>query len=248
MHRGALILLVAACGWGQAPTFDVASVKPEQITGDLYFANLGRIAHGELNMANVTLSEAVRFAWNINNDAQVSGPDWIKSKEIRFKIDAKAAPDTSRDQILLMLQTLLTERFQLQTHLEQREIAHLELMPGKKELRIHPADPAADASRNSNGYGHLVSSGMTMGALTTILSRFLRQPILDRTGLTGPYALDLQWTPEPRTPAEAAAFDPAAGPSIYAAVQEQLGLRLEAKKTPLPVIVIDHAERVPSGN
>jgi uncharacterized protein (TIGR03435 family) len=248
MNRGALFLLATACACAQTPAFDVASVKPEQITGDLYYANLGRIAHGELHMANVTLSEAVRFAWDINNDAQVSGPDWIKSKEIRFKIDAKTAPDKPRDEILLMLRTLLTERFQLQTHLEQREIPHLELMPAKKELKIRPADPASDASRNSNAYGHIVSNGITMGALTTILSRFLRQPILDRTGLNGPYAIDLQWTPEPRTPTEAAAFDPAAGPSIYAAVQEQLGLRLEARKTLLPVIAIDHAEKVPSGN
>jgi uncharacterized protein (TIGR03435 family) len=244
----ALLLFVTACAGAQVPAFDVASVKPEQITEDLYYANLGRVAHGELAMGNVTLSEAVRFAWGINNDAQVAGPDWIKSKGIRYKIDAKAAPDTSREQILLMLQTLLTERFQLQTHMEQREIAHLELMPGKKELKIRPAESGTDASKNSNGYGHIVSNGMTMGQLTTILSRFLRQPILDHTGLTGPYALDLRWAPEPRTPAEAEAADPAAGPSIYAAVQEQLGLRLEARKTPLPVIVVDRAEKVPLGN
>ena len=138
MIRGAFLLLAAICVGAQTPAFDVASVKPEQITGDLYYANLGRVAHGELAMANVTFSEAVRFAWGINNDAQVSGPDWIKSKEVRFKIDAKAAPDTPREQILRMLQTLLIERFQLQTHMEQREIPHLELMLGKEGAQDPP--------------------------------------------------------------------------------------------------------------
>jgi uncharacterized protein (TIGR03435 family) len=242
-----LLVCLARLAAAQLPAFDVASVKPEQITADLYFANLGRIAHGELTMANVTLSEAVRFAWGINNDAQVAGPDWIKDKAVRFKIDAKAPPDTPRPQILLMLQTLLTERFQLKTHTEQREIAHLELAPGRKELKIHPAVAGSDGSHNRNGYGHIVSNGMTMEVLTTILSRFLRQPILDRTGLDGAYAIDLTWAPEPRTPEEPPP-DPAAGPSIYAAVQEQLGLRLESRKTPLPVIVVDRAERVPLGN
>jgi uncharacterized protein (TIGR03435 family) len=249
LDRMLVFLAVTSIAAAQTPAFDVASVKPEELTGaDQYFANLGRITHGELTMGNVTLSEAVRFAWGINNDAQVAGPEWIKSKMVRYKIDAKTAPDTPRDKILPMLQALLTERFQLKTHIEQREIAHLELVPGRKELKIHPAEEGSDGSANRNGYGHIVSNRMTMEALTTILSRFLRQPILDRSGLQGGYAIDLTWLPEPRTPAEQAAFDPAAGPSIYSAVQEQLGLKLEARKTPLPVIVIDHAEQVPIGN
>src|SRR5215813_2304182 len=103
-----------------AQTFDVASVKvePPVPPGQNYNANLGRIEHGELTMANVTLSEAVRFAWGINNDAQVAGPDWIKNKLIRYHVDAKTSPDATREQVRRMLQTLLTERFQLKTHLE----------------------------------------------------------------------------------------------------------------------------------
>jgi len=238
-------LLLAATAAAQTPAFEVASVKPEEITGDLYRANLGRIAHGELSMANVTLSEAVRFAWAINNDAQVAGPDWIKSREVRYKIDAKATPDAPRERVLLMLQSLLIERFHLKTHTEQREIPHLELTVGKKEMKLRPAVEGSDGSRNANGFGHIVSNRMTMDVLTTILSRFERQPILDRTGLEGAYVIDLEWAPSPRHGEE-----PSDGtrPSLYAAVQEQLGLRLEARKTPLPVIVVDSAERVPIGN
>jgi uncharacterized protein (TIGR03435 family) len=102
-----------------------------------------------------------------------------------------------------------------------------------------------DASRNKNGMGNIISNGMTMEVLTTVLSRFLRHPILDNTGLEGRYALELTWVPEQR------GVDPAdapAGPTIYSAVQEQLGLKLEARKSNVPVIVVDAAERVPVGN
>jgi uncharacterized protein (TIGR03435 family) len=230
-----------------AQTFDVASVRvePPVPPGEYYAANLGRIEHGELTMANVTLSEAVRFAWNINNDAQVAGPEWIRSKEIRFQIHAKTSPGATRDQVRVMLRTLLTERFQLKTHMEQRELAHLELSRSNRPLKIRPMVEGSDGSQNKNWMAHIVSNGMSMEVLTTILSRFLRQPILDRTGLDARYALDLTWAPEQHS-TEAA--DPTAGPSIYAAVQEQLGLKLEARKSPVPVIVVDSAERVPIGN
>jgi uncharacterized protein (TIGR03435 family) len=239
-------LAFATFAFAQSATFEVASVKPEgPPEGNVYYANLGRIEHGELTMSNVTLSEAVRFAWGINNDAQVGGPDWIKDKSIRYQVHAKASPDTPRPQVLVMLQKLLTERFHLETHMEQRELAHLELSRGNKPLKIHPMREGSDASQNKNGMGHIISNGMTMEVLTTVLSRFLRQPILDRTGLEGRYTLDLTWAPEGRTPEPA---DAPPGPSIYAAVQEQLGLKLEARKSPVPVIVVDSAERVPIGN
>jgi uncharacterized protein (TIGR03435 family) len=240
-------VLIALAASAQPPTFDVATIKPEPPVppGEYYTANLGRIEHGELTMANVTLSEAVRFAWGINNDAQVAGPEWIKSKEIRYQIHAKTSPDTSRDRVRRMLQTLLMERLRLKTHTEQRELAHLELSRSSKPLKIQPLTEGSDASQNKNWMGHIVSNGMSMEVLTTILSRFLRQPILDNTGLEGRYALDLTWAPEPRGNEPA---DAPPGPSIYSAVQEQLGLKLEAKKSAVPVVVVDYAERIPIGN
>jgi uncharacterized protein (TIGR03435 family) len=230
-----------------AQTFDVASVKAEPPVppGEYYTANLGSVEHGELTMVNVTLSEAVRFAWNCNNDAQVAGPEWIKSKEIRFQIRAKASPEATRDQVRIMLRALLAERFHLKTHVEQRELMHLELSRGNRPLKIQPMVEGTDAAQNKNWIGHIVSNGMSMEVLTTILSRFLRQPILDRTSLDGRYAIDLTWTPEPRGSEPA---DSSPGPSIYAAVQEQLGLKLEARKSPVPVIVVDSVERTPIGN
>ena len=241
-----LLVVFGIAAIAQTAAFDVASLKPEELHPELptYNANLGRIVHDELTMANVTLSEALRFAYGFNNDSQVAGPGWIKDKTVRFQIDAKAAPGTPREQIRLMLQSLLNERFQLKTHIEEREIAHLELVPGKKELKLRPAQDGSEGSGNRNAIGHIVSNRMTMEVLTTILSRFLGQPILDRTELKDAYVVNLEWMPESRMQDDA----PVTAPSIYVAVQEQLGLKLDARKTPLPVIVVDFANKVPIGN
>jgi uncharacterized protein (TIGR03435 family) len=245
-----LILITSLQAFGQLsplpPTFEVASVKPVELTPGNYRANLGTIRHGEVTMTNVTLSDCLRFAYGITNDAQISGPDWIKNKDVRFHIVAKAAPDTPSNQLLLMLQALLKERFQLAYHREQRQLAFLALMVGKKGPRLREAQAGSDASANRFGLGRISSNGLTMPVLATVLSRFMRQPVLDMTGLDGSYDVNLEWTPE----AVAVGGDTpeATGATIFTALQEQLGLKLEARKGPLEVIVVDHAEKVPTKN
>ena len=90
-----------------------------------YRANPGSAVHGEVQLANATFSECLRFAFNVNNDCQISGPGWIKSRAVRFNIDAKAAPDTPTAQLRVMLQALLTERFQLALHHEPKKLSFL---------------------------------------------------------------------------------------------------------------------------
>src|ERR1700685_4312419 len=94
------------------PRFEVASLKPGQpIPGDKIYTNLGSISHGTLTLTNTSLADCLRYAFGLTSNDQLSGPDWIKSKVVRFDIVAKAPADTPLDQIRLMLQTLLTERF-----------------------------------------------------------------------------------------------------------------------------------------
>ncbi|MGP8244377.1 MAG: TIGR03435 family protein [Bryobacteraceae bacterium] len=99
-----------------APSFDVASLKPVQLTPGPYRANLGTARHGKVVLKNVTLSDCLRFAYGITNDAQIVGPDWIRDRDVRFDIMGKAAPDTPRERLLLMLQTLLIDRFKTRRH------------------------------------------------------------------------------------------------------------------------------------
>ena len=244
----ALAFLFAAWAGAQSPSFDVASLKPVQLTGeDTYRANLGTIRHGELLMTNVTLADILRFAFAITNDEQLAGPDWMRNKGVRFDILAKAPPDTPNDQILLMLQTLLKERFKLAYHREPKVLSFLALEVGRNGSKLRQADESTAASGNKFFIGDIVSNRVSMQMLTTVLSRFLREPILDMTGLQGYYEVKLEWVPEPGQ-LGAPAADAPPGPNIFTAVQTQLGLALKPQKRPMDVIVVDHAERVPQEN
>jgi uncharacterized protein (TIGR03435 family) len=234
----------------QSPSFDVASVKAVPFAPGDYRANLGSAVHGEVMLTNATLAECLRFAYNVNNDDQIAGPDWIKSRGVRFNIDAKAPPETPVPQLRSMLQKLLTERFQIALHHEQRELSYLSLIVGPKGLKIEEAKENSDPSGNRYIMGNIRSDRLPISTLAMLLSRFVRQPVLDQTGLKGMFALKLEWTPENRQPsagAAEAASDPP-GPSVYEAVQAQLGLKLEPRKGPLDVTVVDRAEKTPIEN
>jgi uncharacterized protein (TIGR03435 family) len=234
----------------QSPAFDVASLKPVQSTDDLYTANLGTARHGQVALTNATLSDCLRYAFGITNDAQIAGPDWIRNKGVRFDIVGKASPETPVSELLLMLRTLLTERFKMVLHQESRELAFVALTIGKNGPKLKVAGHDAPSAGKPQIPGRIVSSRMSMTTLTTLLSRFMRQTVLDQTGLSGSYEINLVWTPENLHPVATTfeAPDPAPGPSIFTAVQEQLGLKLESRKGPVEVLVIDHAERVPVEN
>src|SRR5262249_33251278 len=127
------------------PTFDVASLKPSPPPrGDTYNANLGTIRGGEVTLTNATLVDCIKFAYGLVSDVQMDGPDWTKSKEVRFDVVAKAAPNTPREQLLLMLGTLLDERFHLTMHTEKRAFGHYVLVVGKggSKMQETERDPA----------------------------------------------------------------------------------------------------------
>ena len=246
------IAVATACA--QAPSFDVASLKPSPPTmGDTIRINLGTVLHGELRMTNVSLADILRFAFAITNDQQIAGPDWIKNKAIHFDIVAKAPPGTPIEQVRLMLQTLVAERFKLVYHREPRELSYLALSIGKKGSKLEAAEEGAPEGGSKYYIGDIDTKAVTMPMFATVISRFLREPVLDETGLKGYYAVHLKWTPErPLAPAGAAGPAPTAadaeGPSIYDAVQSQLGLRLEGRKGKVDVIVVDSALQTPIAN
>jgi uncharacterized protein (TIGR03435 family) len=244
--KGMLLGLIAAASvLAQRAEFDVASVKPSAAVplGQNININLGAIRHNELVLTNTTLSEMLRFAYHLVSDDQVAGPGWIKDREVRFDVVAKGPLDATREQLLEMLQTLLDERFEIAKHNEARVVAHYELVIAKGGLKIHPSK--ADAKDDLKYLrGRLASQSMPMSRFTMLLSRQLRQAVIDKTGLSGAYDIDIAWTPDepngapPETP----------GPSIFTAIQDQLGLRLESHKSPIEVMVIDRADRVPIAN
>jgi uncharacterized protein (TIGR03435 family) len=244
-------------GQNEAPReFEVATVKssPPTKLGELININLGNFRNGRLTFTNASLSDCLKFAYGIVSDAQISGPEWITSKAVRFDIVAQAPPDIARAQLQLMLQALLADRLKLALHHERKDLPFLALVPGKNRPKIREAKPESTSrASTAAARGRIVSSGMSMELLATLLSRFERQTVVNLTGLEGVFEVKLEWAAYDSPPiandgAAPASIDVASGPSIFTAVQEQLGLRLESRKGPLDVLVIDHAEQTPTEN
>jgi uncharacterized protein (TIGR03435 family) len=203
-------------------------------------AALGSVRNGKLTFANASLSDCLKFAYGLVSDAQISSPDWVKSREVRFDIVAQPPAGTPDDQIPCMLQTLMADRLKLAVHREPKDLSFLALVQGKNGPKFHVSTAPASTPTGIQYGGRMASSRISMPKLALLLSRFERQTILDRTGLGGFYDLKLEWAPDGATD------NP--GPSLYTAVQEQLGLKLEARKGPVEIILVDNAEKVPADN
>src|ERR1039457_5918660 len=230
---GAAVLASATVHAQSRPAFDVASLKPSPpAAGDLIYINLGTARHGMLTLSNTCLADCLRYAYSITNNEQIAGPDWIKFKDVRFDIEAKAPPDTPLPRLREMLQTLLTERFKLEYHTTQKSMSFVALVVAKNGPKIVEGIEDSDATHNSFIPGKIISNRITMATLVTLLSRFLRETVIDMTGLKAWYAVNLEWTPEPiesRRPPEGqptVAADVAPGPTVFSAVESQLGLKL----------------------
>lgn len=229
------------------PEIDVASVKPSDpgIT-----AVNNRFSPGRYTYVGYSAQSLVQDALDVKNYQVVNTPGWLRSE--RWDLDIKStmpANSQQRDQLIL---ALLVDRFQLKYHRETRAmpIYSLVIAKGGAKLRTPDSD-----ERASMMFGNQITGrkyDITM--LARNLSGELNVPVVDKTGLTGVYDLDLKWTPNPsqpefgdvRGPAELPAPD-LNRPEIFTAIKEQLGLELKAERGPVDVIVIDHIER-PSPN
>ena len=240
------ILLQAARAFGQAapaPAFEAASIKPSQ---DPPGSSSGiTTTKGRISARNVTLKRCVRGAYGVEEPHILGGPKWLD--EARYNIEARAAGPAGDRELMTMLQSLLAERFKLAFHRETRALPGYALVLGKGGLRAKPSAPDA-GSRTSSRWGSIEASGCTMAQLALKLSEVLHLPVADFTAVPGEFDFKLEWTSDNmQAPAPDAVPDAASGPSLFAALQEQLGLKLESRKVPADVLVIDHAEK-PSEN
>jgi uncharacterized protein (TIGR03435 family) len=235
------ILLATAAHAQQNPAarveFEVVSVKPGDPTDS---SSSARTTPGGLQMRNTTLSNLVRSAYRLNQYQLDGGPKWMNST--RFNVDAKLPAGAPRDQISLMMQAMLADRFQLHFHRETRTLRQYELLVAKGEPKLKPSSPD-DPRRGSSSQGprQIKASGQPLSALAAMLISVVGVPVVDRTGLTGQYDFVLEFAPYSGTPREDETL-----PSIFAVLQE-LGLKLEPTKGPVEVLVVDRAE-LPSGN
>jgi uncharacterized protein (TIGR03435 family) len=197
----------------------------------------------------------IALAHHVRPETVTGGPGWLGSD--RFDIVAKASQTTSPDDLRHMLQTLLAERFKLELHSDQKLMPAYALSLGKAGPKLQPSQAALLTEQRCHpgeaiaGQKHVVCEHMTMallvGTLQEIASTDIDVPVVDQTGLPGAYTFKLAWTPAARIDTVDPS-DPAAGPTLFEALEAQLGLKLDSKKLPLPVIVIDRVERVPTEN
>ena len=224
--------------------FEVASVKPAGADQTMGSSGI-TTGHGRVTANNVTLKRCIMGAWGVGPNQISGGPAWLDSD--RFEIAARAGQPVE-DEIVLntMLQNLLAERFKLVVHRETRAVQALVLEAAKTGPRLEKTE-AGEASTNSSR-GRIDARKSTMDHFADVLSRQMDLPVIDQTGLESVFNLKLEWTPESLKPAGPGAAGPMTEqPSIFTAIQEQLGLRLRSQKTPVEMLVIDHAER-PSEN
>jgi len=220
----------------QQPEFEVASVKAVEHPAPPHLVTL-IINHGRLNIVAAELRQMVGLAYKIQRIRVLGGPAWMDADQ--YDVVAKAEnADAGPDEIRPMLQTLLAQRFKLSVHRETKELPEYSLVPAKGGPKLGPTkdagDPSVSYGDRPRGENQVAFRKTAVRVLVNLLANTLGSPVIDKTGLEGLYDFTLEWSDT-------------GGTSLFAALQEQLGLKLEARRSPAEVLVIDHAEK-PDGN
>ena len=249
-------MLIACCAIAQAPLkFEVASVKP-QAPND----NRGSIqpAPGGFQANGIPLKLLIEISWRMKEFQVLGGPDWINTEKYDVLAKAASGMNPTPEQTMAMLQALLAERFQLKTHRETKDLPAFALVATRGAAKLQRSGTAPKDSKSpgnpdehpfadkgsgpmiSLGHGILMAQRITMQGLADSLGRQSDRTVIDKTGIDGEFDLTLKWNPE-------ADQQDASGTSLFTAIQEQLGLKLESTRSPVEVLVIDSVQR-PSAN
>lgn len=235
------VLLFLPVAWGQpSQSFDVVAIRPS-LSGPAPGTGFDLNGTGRMRITNITLKALIRTAYRLQSDQIVGGQGWLDSD--RFDIDAKTEnPEKIEpDQLKTMLQDLPADRFGVKTHEETREMTVYALLPDKSGAKMKAnADGPGTFMNTDSGPGKARMTGKaSLEQLAGYIGNKLGRVVLDKTGLQGTYDVALEWDPEQAGDSN--------GPSLFTALKEQLGLRLETQKGQVEVFVIDRAER-PSEN
>ena len=253
--RTLLLFFLALPAWlafGQtstpAPSFDVASVKPSKHEVGPDYNNQLTYSPGGFTGRNVTLKRLVAEAYHLQLN-QILGPGWLGQNE--YDVDARTAEAATREQMALMLQSLLTQRFHLAKHSEMREMRDYELVIDKSGPKIHPMKDGESTAGQGGFHFHgdlrqfadLLAVQLTMPAMDNpgepVRASQSQVPVLDKTGFAGIFDFNVDIRPELGTDGFT---------SWQRALQDQLGLRIESRKGNVPVVVVDEASKIPTEN
>jgi uncharacterized protein (TIGR03435 family) len=228
-----------------SPSFEVATIKPAAPSPDGH-THINYPPGDRFSATNITLLTLMQWAYGMPERQILEGPSWLSST--RFDIQAEADigekmkslnSEQGNELKRRMVQALLVERFQLKLHTESRTLPAYDLVVAKGGTKLQ----LSQSNGKSFGVGrtHFDGQGLGMTSIAEELSKIAGRVVVDKTGLPGRYDFKLLWTADD---APATDSDP---PTLFTAIQEQLGLKLESAKEPVPVLVIDHVDQ-PSPN
>jgi uncharacterized protein (TIGR03435 family) len=268
-------LLFALCSAAYGQSFEAVSVRPAAPAADGRVRASMRGGPdtsdpGRIIFTGVTLLSVILRGYDVK-PYQATGPDWLSSE--RYDITANIPAGATQEQFHLMLQGLLRERFRLALHREIKPLRGYELVRGKTKLKLKPStengpnvEPTEAPQSDANGFPRLSAPGLIVmegvrgsavisfltaraqpiAALVERLSREFRLPVTDQTGLTGKFDFTLEFAPQ--APGALPHETPDEAPNLISAIPQQLGLKLEPKKIPVDVLIIDSADKIPTQN
>ena len=237
------------------PVFDVATIKPSAPDAKGQSILVGRGGANLFTTTNTTLNDLITFAYGLHARQVTGGPAWLENEryDITGKPDQEGIPNV--DQLKSMVQKLLAERFQLAFHHDKKELSVYAITVAKSGPKLNKSENSAGLPGfGGRGPGSIAVRNSTMAEFAGFLQgRIVDRPVVDQSSLPDRYDFTLKWTPDTNQPpapgqnAPPAAPEADAPPDLFAAFQQQLGLKLEAAKAPVDVLVIDKVEK-PSEN
>jgi uncharacterized protein (TIGR03435 family) len=232
MRAIAILLLVAMAAAGQG--FEAASIK----RGDQTAPNSGwSQSPGRITIENMTLKQLVEFAFNVKEYQISGGPKWLDGDRFTIVAKMEGIGNPSRTggdpRMRTAMKALLADRFQMVSHIEEKDLSGYALVLAKSGFKLKPVQNE-EMTSNSWGNGKATFKHTPLAEFADALGTIIERPVVDQTEIAGVYDIKLEWSPDGRAEG---------GPSIFTAIQEQLGLRLEARKVPAKLIVIDKAEK-----
>jgi uncharacterized protein (TIGR03435 family) len=254
MRKIVVCMGMAALAWAAlGQEFEAVSVKPNKSGSN---GSHSKSDPGMLTATNTNLRSLILLAYHLK-DYQLEGPDWLGTE--RFDVAAKFPealpqdPEKYNAALGAMMQKMLADRFKLAVHRAQKMFAVYGLIVEKSGIKFKEGADCESRGQSSNSdNNHYSGTCVSMDTFASSLARRMDLPVVDMSGLKGRYDVTLDWVPEPRQGADgksdAPATDAPSGPSLPLALQEKLGLKLEARKTPIEILIVDHAEKVPTEN
>jgi uncharacterized protein (TIGR03435 family) len=225
----------------QQPSFAVAVIRPSAAPVPFVRAGKTDATLDTLRMQDVTVAACIEWAYHVQ-DSQIAGPDWVRSEH--FEITAKTDNPVPREQMRLMMKSLLAERFHLSFRTESRKVKGYALVSARRSMKLKPA--AVDAySRIENSAMGFIAKSTTMPEFADYLVDPMQTPVVDETGLAGKYDFSVDFTSY--LPADSDTVRPDVISVMMITLEGELGLKLEPRKVPVNVLVIDHIEK-PTAN